>query len=55
MFEAVLSRNFVSIIIGAVLAAVGAVMMLVSKIIGLLSLHHDRMNEYLADDSCHRY
>ncbi len=48
--EAVLERNAVNILAGLILSAIGGLMMLISKLVGLIALHHDRLNEYLADE-----
>ena len=48
--EAVLERNTANILVGLILSAIGGMMMLISKLVGLIALHHDRFNEYLADE-----
>jgi heat shock protein HtpX len=44
------SESLGTILVGIALAIAGGIMMVISKIISLLSLHHDRFNEYLADE-----
>ena len=44
------SKGLGVILVGIGLAIIGGIMMVISKIISLLSLHHDRFNEYLADE-----